>query len=174
MNTKLNGFQRKIIALLLASREMISIEALRKLTGLSGKEIKEEIEKINEVFEMINFPAKIVQVENFLGLYLNPEDGKSIFQYLEEITRTKNLSKAALETLAIIAFKGPITRKEIMKIRGVSPDSSLATLLEYELIDRFENNGKTYYKITKKFLKSVGLSSEKDLQKLIKDRIIDE
>jgi segregation and condensation protein B len=120
---------------------------------------------------LLNFPAEIIQVEDSYGLYLKPDEGKAVFEYLDELAKARGLSRAAMETLAVIAFKGPITRKEIMKIRGVSPDSSLATLLEYELIDRFEKDGKTYYRITKKFLRSAGLSSEKELEKLIKEAI---
>lgn len=81
--------------------------------------------------------------------------------------RNAPLSQAALETLAIIAYKQPITRAEIETIRGVRVDSSLATLLERGLIEetgRKDGPGRPIlYGTTKVFLKYFGLKNLDEL-----------
>lgn len=78
------------------------------------------------------------------------------------------LSAAALETLAVIAVKEPVTRAEIEKIRGVSAGRILATLLEKELVEergRLDVPGRPIlYGTTKRFLKCTGLSSVSELK----------
>ncbi len=82
----------------------------------------------------------------------------------------KRLSKAALETLAIIAYKQPVTKSEAEKIRGVSCDYSIQKLLEKELIaivGRSEGPGRPLlYATSEKFMDYFGLKSIKDLPKL--------
>ena len=83
----------------------------------------------------------------------------------------KRLSTAAIETLAIIAYKGPITKSECEAIRGVNSDYSVQKLLEKELIEvagRMEDAvGKpVLYKVTPLFLDYFGINSTKELPKL--------
>ena len=83
----------------------------------------------------------------------------------------RRLSTAALETLSIIAYRGPITKTECEKIRGVNCDYSVEKLLEKELIEvagRMENMpGKpVIYKVTQTFLDYFGINSTKELPKL--------
>ncbi|MDB5282137.1 MAG: scpB, partial [Bacteroidota bacterium] len=83
----------------------------------------------------------------------------------------KRLSTAALETLSIIAYRGPITKSECEKIRGVNCDYSVEKLLEKELIEvagRMENMpGKpVIYKVTPIFLDYFGINSTSELPKL--------
>lgn len=82
--------------------------------------------------------------------------------------RQTPLSGAALETLAVIAMKEPVTRAEIEKIRGVSAGRILAALLEKELVEergRLEVPGRPIlYGTTKQFLKCTGLSSVSELK----------
>lgn len=83
----------------------------------------------------------------------------------------RRLSTAALETLSIIAYRGPITKSECEKIRGVNCDYSVEKLLEKELIEvagRMENMpGKpVIYKVTQSFLDYFGINSTKELPKL--------
>jgi len=83
----------------------------------------------------------------------------------------KRLSTAALETLSIIAYRGPITKVECEKIRGVNCDYSVEKLLEKELIEvagRIETSpGKpVIYKVTQNFLDYFGINSTQELPKL--------
>jgi len=81
--------------------------------------------------------------------------------------RDQGLSKAALETLAIIAYKQPVKRADIENIRGVSVGDIIRTLIEKDLVKvvgREESIGKPLlYGTTKRFLKQFGLKSLRDL-----------
>ena len=92
-----------------------------------------------------------------LGTFLKLESGKK-------------LSRVAMETLSIIAYKQPVTRTEIDSIRGVNSDYALQKLLEKELViisGRSEGPGRPLmYSASPKFFEYFGLSSEKDLPKL--------
>lgn len=92
-------------------------------------------------------------------------------QKLFVLNKNKGLSNAALETLAIIAYKGPITRIEIEEIRGVGSDNMLRKLLLKELIKengRSDSAGKPIlYEVTDKFLDMFSLKSLKELPELM-------
>jgi len=92
----------------------------------------------------------------------------TIGTYLRQITR-KRLSKAALECLAIIAYRQPVPKSEIEKIRGVNCDYSIQKLLEKELIvisGRSEGPGRPLlYGTSEKFMEHFGLKDISDLPK---------
>jgi len=108
---------------------------------------------------------QVVQVAGGFQLCTRPEYGKWV-EKLHEPLRLR-LSQAALETLAIIAYKQPITRPEIEAIRGVSADGVVVTLLERELIrecGRRESPGRPMmYGTTDLFLARFGLNRVTDL-----------
>jgi segregation and condensation protein B len=80
------------------------------------------------------------------------------------------LSQAALETLAIVSYRQPVTRNDIESIRGVSSDSSLRTLLDRKLLEirgREDGPGRALlYRTSTEFLQYFGLNSVKDLPRL--------
>ncbi len=90
------------------------------------------------------------------------------------------LSQAALETLAIVCYRQPVTRNDIESIRGVSSDSSLRTLLDRKLLEirgRDEGPGRALlYRTSAEFLQYFGLNSINDLPKLreVEDILIEE
>ena len=113
-----------------------------------------------------------VLVEDVAGgvrLATRPEVGGWLRRFFDVASGTK-LSMAALETLAIIAYRQPITGPEIQELRGVNPSGVLKTLLERRLVrisGRKEVVGKPFlYGTTKEFLVHSGLNSLKDLPPL--------
>ncbi|RDU35013.1 SMC-Scp complex subunit ScpB [Neobacillus piezotolerans] len=98
------------------------------------------------------------------------KDNAPYLQKLLESPGTASLSQAALETLAIIAYKQPITRAEIEEIRGVKTERPLQTLMSKALIKeagRAEGSGRAYlYGTTKEFLDYFGLKSLEELPPL--------
>ena len=99
-------------------------------------------------------------------LFTRPEHGDLLRRFLAEKARTK-LSRAALESLAVIAFRGPVTRVDIDEIRGVDSGGVLRNLLDRRLIrvkGRAELVGRPLlYEITDEFLKYFGVTSVSDL-----------
>ncbi|CEG27707.1 SMC-Scp complex subunit ScpB [Bacillus sp. B-jedd] len=98
------------------------------------------------------------------------KENASYLKKLVESPGSSNLSQAALETLAIIAYKQPITRAEIEEIRGVKTERALQTLMSKALIKeagRAEGSGRAYlYGTTKEFLDYFGLKNIKELPPL--------
>ena len=167
----------KIEALLFMASSPVEEKELKDLLGVSLSEIKNSLKELKIEYENQNRGIFI----NFIGggwvLETKPElyDLISSFRNIEKTKRVK-LSKAAIETAAIIAYNQPVTRSEIDEIRGVHSDSSIAKLLEHGIIKISGRKGKAgglLYETTQKFLEIFGLDSLENLP-AIDEIIIDE
>jgi segregation and condensation protein B len=123
---------------------------------------------LNSNYKIQKLSFKIVRVaEGFLFATL--QEFSKYIGYLSSEKSKRRLSQAALETLAIIAYKQPVTTPELESIRGVNSDSILNTLLEKKLITisgRAETVGRPLlYGTTQEFLKYFGLYKITDLPK---------
>ncbi|NRG47111.1 SMC-Scp complex subunit ScpB [Bacillus sp. CRN 9] len=149
--------------------------------GLSLKQISAVLEigeieakdKMNEIIQMYNSdPNRGLQVLEIGGTYqlATKKEFAIYLKRLVESPSSTSLSQAALETLAVIAYKQPITRVEIEEIRGVKTERPLQTLTAKALIKevgRAEGNGRAYlYGTTKEFLDAFGLKDLAELPKL--------
>ncbi|MGC9078283.1 MAG: SMC-Scp complex subunit ScpB [Candidatus Kapaibacteriota bacterium] len=127
------------------------------------------IEEINHDLESSNRPYQIINVANGFTFATKNEFGK-ILGSLPQFRHKKRFSKAMLETLAIIAYKQPITRPEIEEIRGTNSSDILNVLLERNLIKivgRKETIGRPFmYATTIEFLKTFGLNNLNELPNL--------
>jgi segregation and condensation protein B len=159
--------RRIIEALLVSSEEPLSIEQIQQVTeGVSPSEIKDEIEQLKQEYIESQRSFKINEVA---GGYLmaTKEEYAPFLRKLYKSKHVERLSRPALETLAIVAYKQPVTRLDIESIRGVNVDGVLKSLLEKGLIKmkgRKEVVGRPYvYGTGKVFLKYFGLNSIEDL-----------
>ena len=137
-------------------------------TAFKKEVLEEAIAQITEKYKEEQFSFEIVEISKgyqFLtkGAYFN-----TIATYLKQTTK-KKLSRAALETLALVAYKQPVTKGEMEKIRGVSCDYSIQKLLEKELVTisgRSEGPGRPLlYGTSEKFMDYFGMKSLADLPK---------
>ncbi len=137
---------------------------------------KEQIEKIirNMQDEYITRGIEIIKVENSYQMCSKKEYYEYIYPILDKRAKP-NLSTAALETLAIIAYNPRATRAEIEAIRGVNSDGTIYKLLEYGLIEdagKADLPGKpTTYKTTDEFLKMFGYENLSRLPELPKYKL---
>jgi segregation and condensation protein B len=165
-----------IEALIFASEDSISAaELVKAIKGIDGEDIQittADIEscivELNSKYESENLSVKIIKISNGFLFATKPEYAKYV-GYLSSEKSKRRLSQAALETLAIIAYKQPITKPEIESIRGVNSDYMLNTLLEKDLVTisgRAETIGRPLlYVTTSEFLKYFGLNNISDLPK---------
>jgi len=142
---------------------------------------------ISETREYINVLKKEYNQKKFHGIKLMKYDESYIFatksylapyvKKLHNITEITGLSQAALETLAIIAYKQPVTRPVIEKIRGVNVERTIRTLKKYNLIkevDRKDTTGNPIlYGTTREFLQQFNLNSISDLPEIEKKEFSD-
>ena len=163
-----------IEAILFSAGRIVTKNELLLSLELSTDEIENIIKEMQEEYKSEERGIELIKIEE--GYQLSTK--KELYEYIYPVIdkRSKpNLSNAALETLAIIAYNPRITRAEIEAIRGVSADAAIYKLLEYELI---EEAGKTdlpgkpmSYKTTTSFLKMFGYSSLNDLPELPKYKL---
>lgn len=166
----INKAKQVIESILFAVGRDISVEELSVVLELTPKDTEEIIESMKADFEEQGRGIEIIKVEN--GNYQLCSK-KEIYDYIYQIIDKRNkpnLSQAALETLAIIAYNPKITRAEIESIRGVNSDGTIYKLLDHNLIEdagRLDLPGRpTTYKVTKEFLRMFGYSSLDELPEL--------
>jgi len=129
----MNELENKLEALLFVSGDGVEISEIIDKWQVTDKQIEQAYENLKNRFNE-NFGIKIIKFRNKLQLCSNPEFADDISNVLNPI-RERNLSKATLETIAIIAYKQPITRLDIEQIRGVNSDYAIQTLLKHNLIE---------------------------------------
>lgn len=158
-----------IESLLFANENPVRVEELTQIIEAEKKDIEEILEELRDDYQQRGAGICIVKVAGAYQMCSLPESEPWIKKMYRERTKHK-LSTAALETLAIIVYKQPITRMEIEAIRGVNIDGVARHLLNLGLIKpegRKEVVGRPFlYVTTKKFLEYFGLNSLKDLPKL--------
>jgi segregation and condensation protein B len=171
----LEQIQKHIEALIFASEQSIAAADLLTLVNhslsltLTEEEIASQIETIKEKYTSDDFVYELVEISNGFQ-FLSKKEYHELLNQLIIHREKKKLSTAAMETLAIIAYKQPITKSEIELIRGVNCDYSVQKLLEKDLIaisGRSSGPGKPIlYETSQSFMDHFGLRNQKDLPQL--------
>lgn len=129
---KFNNIEEKLEAIIFLSKEMITIKELAQFYGMENFEMEEVLNNLREKRKNTGINLKI---ENgIVRLVSNPLFGSDVKRFFNPEMKLKKLSRSAMETLAIIAYKGPITKAEIEQIRSVGVDKTMSNLLERKLI----------------------------------------
>ena len=157
---------RVLEALLFVAPEPLTLAWLATATGESRSAVREGLAALSRELEERGSALCLVESGAGFRLAVRP-DLSSVVERAFERPRRVKLSDAALETLAIIAYRQPVRRVEIQRLRGVNPDSSLATLKELGLIEEAPHD--EGYVTTEAFLDLVGLRSLSELPDLEED-----
>lgn len=152
---------------LAASEASFPSELIDEVPALvTGTRIRDELEKIKSRLAESSSPYQIQETSRGFRVVITPEYGFWV-RLLREDAKPVRLSQAALETLAIIAYRQPVTRSEMESIRGVKVDSVLQRLVEFELVyamGRAELPGRpVQFGTTDKFLEFTGVRGLDDL-----------
>jgi len=155
-------------AIIYLAREPVGLDAIRKaLPEVDPKEIEACIEALTEKYREPQHGIEIREIAGGLRFSTKPEHHDTLRAFLQAQTPPTRLSLAALETLAVIAYRQPVTVPEIQEIRGVQASGVIKTLLDKKLVaaaGRKEVLGRPIlYKTTREFLIHFGL---KDLSEL--------
>lgn len=160
-----------IEAMLFASGRAVKISELISIIDVSEEEIKKILQEMILEYNKENRGIEIIKINDTYQMCTK----KEYFDYIHELLDNRhkpNLSKAALETLSIIAYNSKVTKAEIESVRGVNSDGSLYKLLEYGLIEeagKSDAPGKPMtYKTANEFFKVFGYSSKNELPELPK------
>lgn len=151
---------------LFAAGDVVKLDTLSKILEVNIEEVENIVEGLNEKFCQENRAITIRKINDSYQMCTKTDYHKYISK-LYETKQKQNLSQAAMETLAIIAYKQPVTRQEIEKLRGVNSDRSVSVLSEFGLIEdigRLDAPGRPLiYATTDEFLRVFGYKNLTDL-----------
>lgn len=166
--------KQHIEALIFASPQPVALTDLKSVmeeafqTEIKEADILTAIEASKAQFQQEQFSFELIEIAGGWQFLTKGAYHTTVAIHLRQATK-KRLSQAALETLALIAYKQPVSRPEIEEIRGVNCDYALQKLLEKELVfiaGRSEGPGRPLlYGTTEKFMDYLGINSLTDLPK---------
>lgn len=166
---EINKFKGIIEAILFAAGREVKITELMSSLELSSSEIITIIESMKADYGEQNRGLQIINVGEAYQLCTKKEYYSYLYSIFDKRNKP-NLSQAALETLAIIAYNPRITRAEIESIRGVNSDGTIYKLLDYNLIEetgKLDAPGKPgTYGVTSEFFRIFGFNSLEELPEL--------
>ncbi len=155
-----------IEAILFTMGEAVEVSRLAEVVELGVRDTKNLLRKMQERYQEEDRGIMLTWLEDSVQLCTK----SNMYEYLIRIAKTPrkmSLTETVLETLSIIAYKQPVTRAEIERIRGVSCDHAINRLLEYDLIcelGRLDAPGRPLlFGTTEQFLRCFGVSSLEDL-----------
>ncbi|HAX17343.1 MAG TPA: SMC-Scp complex subunit ScpB [Actinobacteria bacterium] len=159
--------------ILFISEKPVTIYEISKVLNYEKKVIQETINLLEDEYLKNNRGFVIRKIGNGYRMYSNPSL-KNILKDFVNTSQKIHITQAALETLAIIAYKQPVTRQQIAEIRGVKTDSIVINLVNKGLVreaGKMKIQGNPIlYRTTSKFLEIIGLKSLDQLPELnIKD-----
>ncbi len=159
---------RKVEAILFSASEGASSEQIAAAVGSSVDDAVAAIEDLSRIYSCGRHGIEVVFLGGAWYLCTIPEVFESVNSFRENSERDRiRLSKAALETLAVIAYNQPVTRSEVEDIRGVRCERVIDTLLNHGLIRisgrRKATGSPLLYRTGDSFLKVFGLGSISDL-----------
>ncbi len=168
------NYEAAIEAILFTMGESVELDKIAAALELDKKIAKKYIENLIERYQSEDHGIQVIELENAYQMCTKNE----MYEYLIRIAkqpRKRVLTDVLMETLSIIAYKQPITKAEIEKIRGVSSDHAVSKLVEYSLVSeigRLDAPGRPMlFGTTEEFLRSFGVHSIEELPVLNEDQI---
>ena len=154
-----------IEAILLVVDEPVAVLTIAQVTNTPEIEVVKELKKLQKEFEQRDGGITLREVAGGWRFYTNENSAEVVERFLKD-GMTARLTQASLETLAVIAYKQPVSRGRIAAIRGVNVDGVVRTLLNRGLIE--ESGSETdsqaiLYKTTPYFLERLGIASLDEL-----------
>ena len=153
-----------IEAVLFASAQPMSVKKIAELTSRDTKDVEDALKTLEARLRSSNSGTTLVRSNQSAELVTHPEAAGLVRAVLKQEMHGE-LTKPSLETLAILAYRGPLTRPEIEQIRGVQSALILRNLLLRGLIEQKEDArlGQPMYAVTVAFYKHLGLSGAEQL-----------
>lgn len=155
-----------IESILFAMGGAVEIPRIASTLELDVKKTKALLKKLSEKYESKDSGLMVAQFENAVQLCTKSD----LYEYLIKIAKAPRkyvLSESVMETLSIVAYKQPVTKAEIEKIRGVSCEHAINKLVEFDLVEevgRMDAPGRPLlFGTTEQFLRSFGVKSLEDL-----------
>ena len=168
------NYEAVIESILFTMGDSVELSKLAEVLELDKKEVKDIIEQMQKNYEAEDRGITITELDGAYQMCTKPQ----MYDYLIKVAKQPKhyaLTDVLLETLSIIAYKQPITRAEIEKIRGVSCSHAVSRLVDYNLVcelGRLDAPGRPLlFGTTEEFLRTFGVSSIEELPILNQDHL---
>ena len=155
-----------IEGILFAMGDAVTVAELSKALDLPAEECKAMVESLAQQYKEENRGIQIIKINDGYQMCTS----KEVYEYLIKLAKQPKkyvLTEVLLETLSIVAYKQPVTKAEIQKIRGVSSDHAVNRLVEFGLVQelgRLDAPGRPMlFGTTDDFLRAFGISSVEEL-----------
>lgn len=156
--------------------ESVSLSKIASAIGKDETEAKRLLEELKKQYQKKERGIQLIELEDSYQLCTKPE----LYDYLIQVAKQPKkhvLTDVLLETLAIVAYKQPVTKIEIEKIRGVKSDHAVNKLVEYDLVcevGRLDAPGKPLlFGTTEEFLRRFGVQSVEELPSIAPEQLED-
>ena len=166
--------QAAIEALLFAMGDAVQISDIASVLEVGSEDVRKLIRQMMVQYDEENRGIHIIELDDAFQMCTKP----SMYDYLIKLThrpKKHTLTDVALETLSIIAYKQPVTRAEIERIRGVNSDKAINRLVEYNLVaemGRLDAPGRPIlFGTTEEFLRTFGVRSPEELPILNPEKV---
>lgn len=158
----MNELMAQIETLLFVETRGISIKLLAKTIGCSEEEVRRVLDELRRTRNIKESGIHVLVHADKVELVSNPAHAELANSLLKE-EMSGELTKPQLETLTVIAYRGPLTRLEIEQVRGVNCQMILRNLQMRGLVEELDGELVPLYQVTGEFLKTLGVTSLNDL-----------
>lgn len=154
----------KIESILFVAARPLSLKKLAEICGISKEEAAKAVEAISARFNVEGSGVRLLRLGDDVQMSTAPEASGTVQDFLKDET-TGELTKPSLETLTIVAYRGPISKPELEQIRGVNCSLILRNLMMRGLVEALGEAGRpdARYRVTMDFVRFLGVSSVEDL-----------
>jgi len=150
--------EAKIEALLAVSPRPLDIKKLAELIGSSKDEARQAVASLSNRLREAGSGVAVVRVDDEVRMGSAPETTETVKAFIKDET-TGELTRPQLETLTVIAYRGPVSKAELEQIRGVNCTMIIRNLLMRGLVDERMENGVAQYSVSMEFMSFLGAAS---------------
>lgn len=163
------NLQQRIEAILFISTRPLSVKRLAGILESSDEEVQQALALLTAAYQERHGGVSIISHDGEVQMVTASEAAADVQKFLKDET-TGELTKPSLETLTIIAYRGPITKSDLERIRGVNCSIILRNLLMRGLVEQQDDAKRltTRYSVSMDFVKFLGLTSIQELPDYIK------
>ena len=154
-------------AFLFTAGDPVDEKKIQTFLRLTKKQWRDIMDSLTEKYEQKNSGLQIIRKGSKIQLVTKPSLSELVAKFLGKTLGNEELSRATLETLAVVAYRGPVTRAQVEYIRGVNCSFALRTLSLRGIVDRKDNplDSRSYlYEVSFDFLKNLGLKNVEELK----------
>ena len=156
------NYEAQIEAILFTMGESVEIPVIAKALEIKSADVRKIVKELQDEYAEDGRGLKIIELDNAYQMCTKPETYESLIKVAKQPKR-QVLTDVLMETLSIVAYKQPVTKTEIERIRGVKSDFAVNKLIEYQLVEevgRVDAPGRPLlFGTTEEFLRRFGVQS---------------